>query len=101
MEGIPHRYLTERYSGVGGRIKSDFEDFQVTEVPLYHPVDHGEHTYFEIEKVDLSTFEAIQRICVALDISRRELATRDSRIARALHGRSCRSGSFLRIESVQ
>lgn len=73
MEGIPHRYLTERYSGVGGRIKSDFEDFQVTEVPLYHPVDHGEHTYFEIEKVDLSTFEAIQRICVALDISRREL----------------------------
>jgi tRNA pseudouridine13 synthase len=73
MQGIPHRYLTERYSGVGGVIKRDLDDFRVTEVPLYHPVDHGEHTYFEIEKVDLSTLEAVQRICVALGIRTRDL----------------------------
>ena len=59
MQGIPHRYLTECYYGIGGRIKSELDDFQVTEVPLYQPSDHGEHSYFEIEKRDFSTLEAV------------------------------------------
>ena len=54
MIGIPHRYLTERYPGVGGVIKHEIEDFQVHEVPLYTPLDCGEHSFFEIEKYDLS-----------------------------------------------
>jgi tRNA pseudouridine13 synthase len=68
MIGIPHRYLTERYPGIGGGIKENLEDFIVEEVPLYCPLDHGEHTYFEIEKVDLSTLEAVERIASALGI---------------------------------
>ncbi len=73
MQGIPHRYLTESLPGVGGTIKQELEDFQVFEVPLYSPSGDGEHTYFEIEKVDLPTLDAISRIAQQLKISKREI----------------------------
>jgi tRNA pseudouridine13 synthase len=62
MLGIPHPYLTAALPGIGGEIKFSLEDFLVTEVPLYTPCGHGEHTYFEVEKVDLSTLEALERL---------------------------------------
>ena len=64
MLGIPHPYLTADLPGVGGSIKERLEDFIVEEVPLYTPCDQGEHTYFEIEKTDLSTPEALERLHV-------------------------------------
>lgn len=70
MKGIPHRYLTERIPGVGGTIKQEFEDFQVFEVPLYEPSGEGEHTYFEVEKRDLATLDAIHLLARALDVPR-------------------------------
>lgn len=73
MQGIAHRYLTECYYGIGGRIKSELDDFQVTEVPLYQPSDHGEHSYFEIEKRDFSTLEAVERIAFALGVRSSEI----------------------------
>ncbi len=72
MMGIPHPYLTAHLPGVGGVIKQSPEDFIVEEVPLYTPVDRGEHTYFEIEKTDLSTPEALGRLSRALKINIRE-----------------------------
>jgi tRNA pseudouridine13 synthase len=68
--GIPHRYLTADLPGVGGVLKEKLEDFIVEEVPLYHPADRGEHTFFEVEKTDLSTMEALERIAgqLAVDI---------------------------------
>src|SRR5262249_3557815 len=42
-------------------------DFMVEEVPLYLPSGRGEHTYFEIEKTDLSTPEALERLGRALN----------------------------------
>ena len=62
MIGIPHRYLTASIPGVGGVLKRELEDFVVEEVPLYYPVDQGEHTFFLLEKRDLSTLEALERI---------------------------------------
>lgn len=73
MLGIPHPYLTAGLSGVGGIIKQDPQDFVVEEVPLYTPCDRGEHTYFEIEKRDLSTLEALERLASALRLPPRDL----------------------------
>ena len=73
MIGIPHPYLTEGIPGVGGYLKQELEDFIVEEIPLYHPVDHGEHTFFEVEKRDLSTPEALERIAHALNLPLRDL----------------------------
>ncbi|MBI4583500.1 MAG: tRNA pseudouridine(13) synthase TruD [Planctomycetes bacterium] len=73
MNGIPHRHLTGDLPGVGGTIKQSLEDFQVHEVPLYYPADRGEHTYFEIEKSDCSTLEAVRRIARALQVPRGEI----------------------------
>lgn len=66
MLGIPHPYLTTEIPGIGGAIKRVPEDFVVEEVPLYPPADDGEHTYFEIQKCDLSTPMAIERLARAL-----------------------------------
>lgn len=66
MMGIPHPYLTTGLPGIGGVIKDRPEDFRVEEVPLYTPADDGEHTYFEIEKTDLSTPAALHRLARGL-----------------------------------
>ncbi len=73
MLGIPHRYLTSRVPGVGGVIKRSIEDFVVHEVPLYFPEDRGEHTFFEIEKSDLSTLEAVERVARGLGVQSTEI----------------------------
>ncbi len=73
MLGIPHRYLTRSLPGVGGEIKQRYEDFRVTEVPLYTPSGEGEHTYFEIEKRDLATREAIDLIARRIGVSPDEI----------------------------
>jgi len=62
-------YLTADLPGIGGRIKVEFEDFQVEEIPLYAPSGAGEHTFFEIEKRGVPTFRAIHEIARALHIA--------------------------------
>ncbi|HVR76168.1 MAG TPA: tRNA pseudouridine(13) synthase TruD [Planctomycetota bacterium] len=72
MLGIPHPYWTSSIPGVGGVIKERPEDFVVEEVPLYTACGQGEHTYFEIEKIDLSTFEALERLSRELRVEVKE-----------------------------
>ncbi len=67
MDGA-ERYLTEDLPGIGGKIKEQVEDFVVEELPLYTPVGEGEHTFFEIRKVGLSTFQAARQIARALGV---------------------------------
>jgi tRNA pseudouridine13 synthase len=62
------RYLTEDLPGLGGVIKERVEDFQVEELPLYTPAGAGEHTFFEIQKIGLSTFQAVRDIAHALGV---------------------------------
>ena len=66
-------YLTTDFPGIGGAIKQRPEDFFVQELPLYEPSGEGEHVYAEIQKVGMTTFEAIKRIADALDVSSRDI----------------------------
>src|SRR5690606_12978670 len=70
---MSHPYLIESFTGIGGKIKQRPEDFFVQEVPLYEPGGEGEHLYVEIEKVRLTTFDAVNRIARALDLPPREI----------------------------
>lgn len=66
-------YLTSDFPGVGGVIKQRPEDFFVQEIPLYEPSGQGEHVYAEIQKVGMSTFDAIERIAYELGVSSRDI----------------------------
>src|SRR3954470_4821000 len=62
-------YLTSEFPGIGGVIKQRPEDFFVQELPLYEPSGEGEHVYAEVQKVGLTTFELINRLSRALNVS--------------------------------
>lgn len=62
-------YLTGDLAGTGGSIKEQVEDFVVEELPLYEPSGQGPHTFFEIRKKGLSTFQAVRSIAGALGVS--------------------------------
>jgi tRNA pseudouridine13 synthase len=47
--------------------------FVVEEIPAYLPSGEGEHTFLWIEKVDLTTFEAVRRIAHVFDIDERDV----------------------------
>src|SRR6476660_9878128 len=76
-------YLTD-FAGIGGVIKQRPEDFFVQEIPLYEPSGEGEHVYAEIQKVGISTFEAIDRIARALDVSPRGIGYAGMKDAQAV-----------------
>ncbi len=66
MEPLP--FLTDNYSGIGGRIKVEPEDFVVEEIPLYEPSGQGQHVYVGLEKRGLSTYQAINAISRQLGV---------------------------------
>ena len=66
-------YLTPDFAGIGGVIKQRPEDFFVQEVPLYEASGEGEHVYAEVQKVGLTTFEAIHRLANRLNVSSRDI----------------------------
>ena len=66
-------YLTPDFAGIGGVLKQRPEDFVVQEVPLYEPSGEGEHVYAEVQKVGMTTFEAIHRLADRLGISSRDV----------------------------
>ncbi len=52
-------------------IRSSPEDFVVREIPAYTPSGEGEHLFVEITKKDLTTNEAVRRVCAALAVDER------------------------------
>jgi tRNA pseudouridine13 synthase len=62
-------YLTPDFPGLPGLIKQRPEDFFVQEIPLYEPSGEGEHVYVEVQKVGIPTFELINRLSRALQVS--------------------------------
>src|SRR5438128_877822 len=81
---MPLPYLTRDLPGVGGAIKLRTEDFFVQEMPLYEPSGEGEHVYCEIQKVGIPTFEAINRIAAALNVSTRDIGYAGLKDAKAI-----------------
>jgi tRNA pseudouridine13 synthase len=66
-------YLTDHLAPITGRIRVEPEDFAVEELPLYEPAGTGTHTWLQIEKRGLSTFEVIRRIARALRRHERDI----------------------------
>lgn len=81
---MPLPYLTPAFPGIGGSIKNRPEDFFVQEVPLYEPSGEGEHVYCEVQKVGVTTFEAIDRLARALKVSGRDIGYAGMKDARAV-----------------
>jgi len=77
-------YLTTDFPGIGGTIKNRAEDFFVQEIPLYEASGEGEHVYAEVQKIGITTFEAINRIARALNINNRDIGYAGLKDARAL-----------------
>jgi tRNA pseudouridine13 synthase len=47
------------------------EDFMVEEIPAFSPSGSGEHLFLFITKIDITTDEAVRRICAALGVDPR------------------------------
>src|SRR3954470_16310340 len=77
-------YLTTDFAGIGGAIKQRAEDFFVQEIPLYEPSGEGEHVYAEVQKVGVTTFDAIKRIADSLHVSSRAIGYAGLKDARAI-----------------
>jgi tRNA pseudouridine13 synthase len=77
-------YSTPEFPGVGGVIKQRPEDFFVQEIPLYEPSGDGEHVYCEIQKVGLTTFEAMHRLARTLNVSTRDIGYAGMKDAHAI-----------------
>jgi tRNA pseudouridine13 synthase len=82
VQSLP--YLTRDFPGIGGTIKTRPEDFFVQEIPIYEPSGQGEHVFAEIQKINLTTFDAINRIAGALKISNRDIGYAGLKDARAV-----------------
>ena len=65
-------FATPDATGIGGTLKQRPEDFFVQELPLYEPSGEGEHVLFEVQKIGLGTFEAIERMSKAFGVRPRE-----------------------------
>ena len=81
---MTERYLTTDLPGIGGRLKEQVRDFIVEELPLYEPGGEGEHTFFEIRKEGISTFQAVRRIAQALGVPPRRIGYAGLKDAQAI-----------------
>jgi tRNA pseudouridine13 synthase len=77
-------YLTPDLPGIGGKMRVEIDDFIVEEVPAYDPCGEGEHTFFGVEKRDISTLVLIQQLAPALGVPAREISSAGLKDARAV-----------------
>ncbi|MBM3291506.1 tRNA pseudouridine(13) synthase TruD [Candidatus Bathyarchaeota archaeon] len=61
-------YITEKIPGIGGSIKIEPEYFQVTEIPSYQPIGHGDHIYINLTKRMKTTREIQIKLSQILNI---------------------------------
>jgi tRNA pseudouridine13 synthase len=84
MEPLPEPFLTNDLPGIGGRIRTVPEDFQVEERPLYLPCGEGEHLYITITKRGLSTPDLVRRLSSTLGIKAQATGVAGLKDARAV-----------------
>ena len=82
MDDLPR--LLADFDRLPGEIKTEYEDFQVEELPLYPHSGEGDHTFFLLEKRGLNTIQAIHDIAFALDRPRRDFGYAGMKDARAV-----------------
>lgn len=59
-------YLVTSVEPIHADFRSTPEDFEVEEVPAYPPSGSGDHVFAFIEKRDLTTHEAVRRLCESI-----------------------------------
>lgn len=77
-------FLTSAIPGIGGRIRTTPEDFQVDERPLYLPCGEGEHLYVKITKRGLSTPDLVRRLSSTLGVKAQAIGVAGLKDARAV-----------------
>lgn len=65
--------VTAALPGIGGRLRERDEDFAVDEIAAYEPSGDGEHVWVWIEKRDLTTPLAAERLAAAADVPERDI----------------------------
>ncbi len=61
-------YITADLPGIGGRLRSVPEHFEVEELPLYEPQGEGQHLYVKVTKVGLATKEVQHQLAKLFEI---------------------------------
>src|ERR1700692_1728911 len=67
--------LTSDLPGIGGKIKTIPEDFEVEEIPAYEPSGQGDFLYLWIEKRDMGAEYFTRQVAKRLDIPAGEVGT--------------------------
>jgi tRNA pseudouridine13 synthase len=67
--------LTADLPGIGGRIKTEPEDFEVEEVPAYSPSGQGDFLYLWVEKRSMGAEYFVRQLARRLDIPPGEVGT--------------------------
>ena len=65
-------YIT-RYKGIGGKIRTRYEDFHVEEIPESEPSGTGYNTWFFIEKVGRDTLDVVLDVARELHVDRKRM----------------------------
>ncbi len=65
-------YITEN-SGIGGNIRTKYEDFYVEEIPEHLPSGTGPNTWLFIEKIGRNTLDVVLDIAKEMKISRKRM----------------------------
>src|SRR5262245_27899026 len=71
----PTPLVTADLPGIGGRIKSQPEDFEVTEVPAYEPSGQGNFLYLWVQKRGMGAEYFVRQLAKRLDIPPAEVGT--------------------------
>src|SRR5215469_6806994 len=80
----PPPLLTADLPGVGGRIKTMPEDFEVEEVPAYEPAGQGDFLYLWVEKRDMGAEYFARQVARRLDLPPGEVGTAGLKDRRAV-----------------
>jgi tRNA pseudouridine13 synthase len=71
----PPPLVTSGLTGIGGRIKTVPEDFEVEEVPAYQPSGEGGFLYLWIEKRDMGAEHFVRQVARRLGVGPGEVGT--------------------------
>lgn len=77
-------YLTPNLAGIGGEIRRQNTDFQVTELPAYPLSGEGEHLFVYLEKEGLTTRQLFERVRDTLGVKEKDIGVAGLKDKRAL-----------------
>jgi tRNA pseudouridine13 synthase len=80
----PPPLLTADLPGIGGQLKAEPEDFDVSEIPAYEPSGTGDFLYLWIEKRDMGAEFFVRQVARRLGIAPGEVGTAGMKDRRAV-----------------